>query len=664
MRRRKQVIFYCLMVLMTLAVIEGMAQAAYYIAYGEFNAIPPALPPENRAADAAEGRPLGFARIDHPYYGYTRVEPGHPMNQAPPPRRSDGAVLIALVGGSVGLGVTEAFRYALGDWFRDNDIPLRPIVLGLANNAVKQPQQVMMIANTLSLGGEYDIIVNLDGYNELATTHESYFDYGVSPFYPFGWQQQQAGLADAQKLLVSRIYALRQREQRLSDAARARPGRWSALYGMVNRYLRENAAAQILLLNRELAAASAPAGSGEYGLHRYGPALAAAPDAYGLSQLALRVWYRSSILLADLARAAGAEYYHFQQPNQYAPGAKPLSDRERAYAYNPEKRAFQAYQDAYPLWQRLGAELRRQGVNYYDLTPLFADRRETLYKDDCCHLNERGYALLAESMVQRLAPALRNRVALARAAADDDDAALAAATGPALYPATYETTIAAVVNKLYFDVRRTAAGALLYSRDDCRPADTAAPFYLRVTPADAADLTPGRAAGGGAANRYDFAFDEVGGRIDADGRCRMEYQLPDYAIADVRTGQYRPETGQPLWQAGIALDVSFAVQLDPEAGVLRYSRADCAPIHTAADFFLHITPADAADLTPRRAAHGYDNYDFEFRYNGGAMDAGGGCAVASPLPEYDIASISTGQYIRSTGQWLWETRIDFDLPGP
>lgn len=71
---------------------------------------------------------------------------------------------------------------------------------------------------------------------------------------------------------------------------------------------------------------------------------------------------------------------------------------------------------------------------------------------------------------------------------------------------------------------------------------------------------------------------------------------------------------------------------------------------------------DAADLAPERAEHGYNNYDFQIAYNDGITDAAGRCAVERELPDYDIASIMTGQYIAAIGQLLWETRIDIEPP--
>ncbi len=412
MGRIKRISFYCIMAVMTLLIIEGMAQGAYYIAYGEFNGGGPAAAATAESgavapADAAEDDIRTNWVIQHPYYGYTRTDPGYRLNQ-PPPRREDGVVLIALVGGSVGRYVAPAFQSALEAWFQDNDIPLRPVALELATNGMKQPQQVMVIANTLSLGGEYDIIINLDGHNELLLSHNNYFESGISPFYPLWWPQLVTLTAE-DKLKVGQIAVERARRERRLAAARAAPWRWSALYGIISRYRLERSERRLLALNRELAAPS-----GDYSLERQGPQYKF-HDHYDLRRAALRVWYRGSVILNDLSRTAGAEYYHFLQPNQYVPDSKPLSDEELAMAYNAGSAAVAAYRDAYPQLQRLGDELRQQGINYYDLTQIFADNRETLYKNDCCHLNALGNELLAESMVQLLEPALRRQAALAAA---------------------------------------------------------------------------------------------------------------------------------------------------------------------------------------------------------------------------------------------------------
>jgi lysophospholipase L1-like esterase len=45
-----------------------------------------------------------------------------------------------------------------------------------------------------------------------------------------------------------------------------------------------------------------------------------------------------------------------------------------------------------------GQRLRERGVRFYDLAQIFADTTAPLYVDDCCHLNRRGYSVIARTV--------------------------------------------------------------------------------------------------------------------------------------------------------------------------------------------------------------------------------------------------------------------------
>ena len=47
-------------------------------------------------------------------------------------------------------------------------------------------------------------------------------------------------------------------------------------------------------------------------------------------------------------------------------------------------------------------ELRTEGIPIYDLTMLFASESRTVYRDSCCHLNELGNRLMAETIVSKI----------------------------------------------------------------------------------------------------------------------------------------------------------------------------------------------------------------------------------------------------------------------
>ena len=85
---------------------------------------------------------------------------------------------------------------------------------------------------------------------------------------------------------------------------------------------------------------------------------------------------------------------------------------------------------------------------------------------------------------------------------------------------------------------------LLYLRETCAAADTAAGFFLHIVPENVADLPAERQAAGFA--NLDFAFDRWGGSFD--GKCLATVPLPDYPIKDLRTGQHIPGQGE-VWAA-------------------------------------------------------------------------------------------------------------------
>ena len=182
----KRVLFYGLLTLLTLLVIEGMARIAYYAAFDQgngngltaagMNLLTPPPPFNHRAVKPWQLR--------HPFYGYTMSSPYDVLNAMPPQQRREELVIIGLLGGSVATDVIPSLQSALNRYFVANNRRRQPVVVALANGGVKQPQQVIMAANNLLLGGEFDIIVNLDGYNEIAISAGSNPENGIFPFSP------------------------------------------------------------------------------------------------------------------------------------------------------------------------------------------------------------------------------------------------------------------------------------------------------------------------------------------------------------------------------------------------------------------------------------------------------------------------------------------------
>ena len=522
MRFWRRVVYYGLMIGLVLAAVEGMARLAYWAAYGEGIS--------GNREEVAEfykrwryGGTTQTGPMKHPFYGPSAPPIFfHELNELPPRARRDDLVLIGLTGGSVAWDVLPSLRRAVNDFFAAEGLPRRPVVVGLGYNGLRQPQQAVTAANVMALGGDFDVLVNVDGWNE-AVAPLVLRELGSHPFYPSGWLEQR-GLDKESLLLVGRIRVLRAELADLEQAAAESWLRPTALFQLVNRYQRERKAAGIIELNRRLTELER-----QYALERQGPAAGLSEPA---AAAAAQVWYRGSRLLAALAALAGAEYYHFLQPSQYVPGAKPLTETELAQSYLVGGHGEQFYRPGYARLAQQGARLRAAGVNWFDLTFIFADNGETLYRDECCHLYERGNDLLAAAMTRTLSPALRQA-----GRRPPGRQHWAAGTAP---PAGTANPVLLTAGD--FQVYRRGDHWLEYVRTDCAGADLTPWFFLHIWPANSADLPAARQEYG--FENRDFQFENLGNQLGSV--CWAEQRLPGYPVGGLRTGQF-DQSGQELW---------------------------------------------------------------------------------------------------------------------
>ena len=103
----------------------------------------------------------------------------------------------------------------------------------------------------------------------------------------------------------------------------------------------------------------------------------------------------------------------------------------------------------------------------------------------------------------------------------------------------------------------------------------------------------------------------------------------------------------------------FDIHLHDNA--LVYAKEPCSRADTEPIFFLHLVPADAADLSEERKQYGFDNLDFGFGERGVIFESK--CMAKAPLPKYGISEITTGQFITNedgsyTHLWKGDIRLD------
>ena len=109
-----------------------------------------------------------------------------------------------------------------------------------------------------------------------------------------------------------------------------------------------------------------------------------------------------------------------------------------------------------------------------------------------------------------------------------------------------------------FDIHLDA-GLISYVREPCTAEQAQAPFFLHLVPAALADLPEQRRQYG--FDNISFEFQEHGKA--ADGRCSVQYPLPDYRIDAISTGQFHAEGD--LWRESFPFHLALDLPPPEEA---------------------------------------------------------------------------------------------------
>jgi hypothetical protein len=351
--------------------------------------------------------------ILHPYLGYVyNPETNsdaytdyhkHPISQygfiddAPPFHvRASNKLIIGIWGGSVAyffsvygtdMLISELKKFPR---FSDREI----VVVRVALGGYKQPQQLLALNYLLALGAEFDIIINLDGFNEVALPPAENVPKHVFPFYPRNWSMIANNTYDSNMLsFMNKINQLRSERIKWATSFSNRLYHYSVTLNIVwrayDRYLSSE------LVQNQIA------------LQKYRPNRQETPyvvtgaSTHYLNENEMytdlaRVWKNCSLQMHRLCTANNIKYFHFLQPNQYVPDSKIMGEEElkQSFLVNHPYRA--GVVKGYPLLRTISTELTKNEVNFYDLSMVFADNDEILYMDQCCHFHQRGNDLLGK----------------------------------------------------------------------------------------------------------------------------------------------------------------------------------------------------------------------------------------------------------------------------
>ena len=327
----------------------------------------------------------------HPYFGYessTTRSSEKILSEA-----SSDDFVIGILGGSVAGSFAEylirnpshfeALRKVIPTFGNKN---LR--IVNLANGGYKQPQQFFVATYFMD---RLDLVINLDGFNDATPAH-------LLPIYPlefptlsaqFYGRASQGGIYPAIGRSARWIY------KNMNNA----PLSWkfpglsrSSLYFISWYYLHD-------LLYRVVKESESAYYEKEFVAHQ-SEDLRKTPPREIINEL-ISIWKKYTMLEDDLVRKrTGKPVVFFLQPNQYLKGSKPLSEEEKRIAIDPLR--VEGTNDMMVMLKAAAKNLRDSSVPIFDLTAIFSNITETVYKDDCCHLNNLGNQIMADAVVSKI----------------------------------------------------------------------------------------------------------------------------------------------------------------------------------------------------------------------------------------------------------------------
>jgi len=365
-------------------------------------------------------KPYVSGNVPHPYVGFvqdpeknTRINNYGWWGPTPLTKRRPGTVVIALFGGSV----AENIYLQAGDSlvqllqhdpvFSGKNIELVTTALG----GYKQPQQALALEYLLAQGAEYDIVLNIDGFNEVTLPGTDNYWQHVAPIFPRSWNWYSQTLLNAKTLyLVVPLYVVNDMRINLARLYQALPLRYVSLFLLSWRQIDaqlEYASRRISEKLRNIASSSVVP------YQSRGPDIALMPD--DLVDYSVSIWKNSSLQMAALAAAGDSLYIHVLQPTVYFEGSKQLTAEEKKNAFiddTPSDIDSDSFQylaaNGYPKMVQIGNQYLKQHEYFFDATQIFSAEQENMYVD-MCHQNEQGMDILVKFVAQSVIFAYANR---------------------------------------------------------------------------------------------------------------------------------------------------------------------------------------------------------------------------------------------------------------
>lgn len=414
--------------------LELGSSAAYLVHTGEFFYTRKARTShsENLASTAQSGISVNDKILFqlHPYFGFAQRGDldfrfpdskiaHHPNNWGfysdydyPFKRQSENQFIIGILGGSVAQSVAmfELENHTLTKvlqqlpYFKDKEIIVLPFTLG----AYKQPQQLLILNYFLGVGQDLDLVINIDGFNEVALSYLNYQN-GMDISMPnYLIVMPLVDLANKNLTFEEMDLTLEilKGKSKISSAdaglesctlASSYVVQWLRLKYLTKKYNRE--------VQRFNELSRAKLRDDKSSLVRIYPNNSALSDTVVLERIA-SMWATSSLLMKATLDSRRSLYFHVLQPNQHYQTDRRFGEAEMKVAFGGPSPYREGIIKGYPLLLSKVSLLRQSNENFFNATRIFDQTPGAVYGDNCCHYNRAGNELFVNYIAKSIAVAL------------------------------------------------------------------------------------------------------------------------------------------------------------------------------------------------------------------------------------------------------------------
>ncbi|MEG4496835.1 hypothetical protein QUB05_11940 [Microcoleus sp. F10-C6] len=362
----------------------------------------------------------------HPFLGFIQqpgpdFRPGFKVNNYgfispydyPLKKTKKNQFIIGVFGGSVAsnYGVFEVQNKILPQYLKqlpglkDKEF----VILSFATGGYKQPQQLLILNYFLALGQELDLVVNIDGFNEVALSNlnnKNQVDLAmpsIQHILPLTSLANNSLSTKAMKATI-RIQEnkarINQGLERLQNCSLAACDALTSVYvqNLVNNYKTD-----VIKFEKER---TKPKKDDSGSVIYINTNKSVLRDSVAFQEMALN-WAKSSIFMHKVLSASNVPYFHVLQPNQYYQTKRVFGEAEKQIAFNKDTPYAKAVQIGYPALFKKFPNLEKNNINIVNAVNVFDKTKEAVYVDSCCHYNQAGEVVFSNYVGRSILESLR-----------------------------------------------------------------------------------------------------------------------------------------------------------------------------------------------------------------------------------------------------------------